>query len=53
MAMQVTVTKPVFRIRDVLVRIRIRIPDPYHFITVTDQYPKPSLFFSGFQDEKI
>jgi hypothetical protein len=39
---------PVFRIRNVLVRIRI--PDSYHWIRDLDPDLDSALFFSGFQD---
>jgi hypothetical protein len=41
----------VFRIRDIL--IRIRILGSVHWITDPDPYPDTALFGSGFQEKKI
>ncbi len=38
------------RIRDMLVRIRILIPDPYLWLMDPDPTPDPNTFFRDFKD---
>jgi hypothetical protein len=42
-----------FRIRDILIQIRILGVGSVHWITDPDPYPDTALFGSGFQDKKI